>query len=273
MNTNTANPGPADGAPTGTPFIAFLPRNKTGRLGIEYQRDKLPSEQDPSKVPTEFIDAMAVRKAVYVDEQGVPLENEFDRDDARALHWVIYSSVQQIVEHEVRDIITDSIVRMSSSSFPLLIHQTKEKPFFSPGPKHGVTTTIALGTIRLVPFPHPPHPRSGGVYINGELTNAGSPASVVARPAFSGQDVSMLSTDEAQRVVYPSVWPPAVDDATELHDGQEPYVKLGRLSVLKEYRGRGIGSQLIDAAINYMRENPNIFDPLASKIGFGRVGP
>ena len=149
----------------------------------------------------------------------------------------------------------------------------KEPKLTNPGPRRGETSTVALGTIRLVPFPHPAHPRSGGIYVNGELTNPGSPAHEVARPAFVGEAVQPLSQSEKGRVSWPNVWPPAVEAATELHDGQEPYIKLGRLAVLPKYRGQGIGSQLIDVAINYMRQYPSRFDPLASKIGFGVVGP
>jgi hypothetical protein len=37
-------------------------------------------------IPQGFIDAMIVREAVFVKEQGVPLENELDEDDARSFH-------------------------------------------------------------------------------------------------------------------------------------------------------------------------------------------
>jgi hypothetical protein len=67
----------------GTPFITFLsPSNLS-----EYDRKKRPSQQ-PSSIPKIFIEAMEVREQVFVIEQGVPLENEFDSDDARACHWV-----------------------------------------------------------------------------------------------------------------------------------------------------------------------------------------
>ena len=66
-----------------TPFIAFQgPTNLDG-----YERKGKPSEQ-PASIPQTFLDAMDVREQVFVIEQGVPLENEFDSDDARACHWV-----------------------------------------------------------------------------------------------------------------------------------------------------------------------------------------
>jgi len=66
-----------------TPFIAFQgPTNLEG-----YARKRRPSEQ-PASIPKTFLDAMEVREQVFVLEQGVPLENEYDSDDARACHWV-----------------------------------------------------------------------------------------------------------------------------------------------------------------------------------------
>ncbi|PWW71935.1 hypothetical protein C7212DRAFT_69919, partial [Tuber magnatum] len=39
-----------------------------------------------------FRDAMVVRKAVFVEEQGVPAENELDENDKRSYHMVAYDS-------------------------------------------------------------------------------------------------------------------------------------------------------------------------------------
>lgn len=76
----------------GTPFIAFLePSNLDG-----YKR-KLPFSEQPDSIPKTFLDAMEVREEVFVKEQGVPLDNEFDSDDSRACHWV--GQVGMIVSH------------------------------------------------------------------------------------------------------------------------------------------------------------------------------
>lgn len=55
-----------------------------------YDRERSPSQQ-PASVPQLFLDAMRVREEVFVHEQGVPLENELDSDDARSWHWVVYA--------------------------------------------------------------------------------------------------------------------------------------------------------------------------------------
>ena len=69
-----------------TPFISFQgPSNLDG-----YDR-KIPAREQPENVPRTFLDAMEVREKVFVDEQHVPAENEFDSDDARACHWVSHT--------------------------------------------------------------------------------------------------------------------------------------------------------------------------------------
>lgn len=83
-------------------------------------------------VPQDFIDAMIVREAVFVKEQGVPLQNELDEDDPRSFHWVAYASVP--AKHASPDSATDSENRRKSTS-----------------------TKVPVATIRLVPPPHPPH--------------------------------------------------------------------------------------------------------------------
>jgi GNAT superfamily N-acetyltransferase len=48
-----------------------------------------------------------------------------------------------------------------------------------------------------------------------------------------------------------------VDRATSIHDGKEPYLKLGRLCVIKEFRGKKLGDKLIQAALKWAGGNPN----------------
>lgn len=88
LHTNPAQIFPTN-TMSGTPFITFLGPSDLS----EYDRKKRPDEQ-LSTVPKAFIDAMEVRQQVFVIEQGVPLANEFDSDDARACHWVSQTSDQ-----------------------------------------------------------------------------------------------------------------------------------------------------------------------------------
>lgn len=67
----------------GTPFIAFL-----GPTDLEGYDRKLPHDKQTGNFPKTFLDAMEIREKVFGEEQGVPLENEFDVDDHRSCHWV-----------------------------------------------------------------------------------------------------------------------------------------------------------------------------------------
>ncbi|KKA27019.1 hypothetical protein TD95_000515 [Thielaviopsis punctulata] len=143
-----------------------------------------------SSIPRLFHDAMQIRTAVFVHEQNVPAEFEFDADDSRSCHFVAYSS---------------------SSSVP-------------------------IGTLRIVPFPHAPHPLAGVSYIDN-----------------TPQGVSAAAAAAAQTKTFD-------DRQTALHDGREPYVKIGRMAVLKEMRGVGVGGKLVRAAMRWLKESPHAFD-------------
>ena len=217
------------------------------------------------------------------------LTNTFSLRPAKKGHWVIYASVNK----------TEAPAVVSPSSGEVL------------RPRRSTHISLPIGTIRLVPFPHPPHPKNGGVYVDGELTNAGDPipasppslpATVTAAAAADQQfpfqttttttngnsntttitspsspdgppeTVDPLTLSESMRASTPSYLPFATDRRTSLHDGQEPYVKLGRLAVLKEFRRAGIAGQLVRAATQWMQENYVIFNPRPSTVGFERLG-
>ena len=95
-----------------------------------------------------------------------------------------------------------------------------------------------VGTIRLVPFPLYPHPEPGAKF---EAPSSDIPI-VDAESFFSSP-------------------PPAyaVDRATSLHDGLESYLKLGRLCIVKEYRGKKLADLLVQTALNWAAENPASF--------------
>ncbi|KAF4584365.1 Acyl-CoA N-acyltransferase [Ophiocordyceps camponoti-floridani] len=174
-----------------TPLVVLLKPCK-----LEGFQPGAPSNRQPASVPKTFFDAMQVRQRVFVKEQNVPVENEFDVDDSRSCHWVVYAVAKSNDGQE----------------------------------------TLPVGTIRLVPFPHDPHPQVDGSYWNGVLE--GSQTAVSKHPG--------------------------ADRSTSFHDGKEPYVKLGRLAVLEEFRGKGFAGILVRTALRWMKANPSYFEAVTS---------
>jgi predicted GNAT family N-acyltransferase len=133
---------------------------------------------------------------------------------------VVYASINTMTDPEVKDPEGNIIQR-----------------------KRSVTRTTPIGTIRLVPFPHAPHPEPGS-----NLT-FGPP-----------EDESMNPP------------PYVIDRATTYHDGVEPYIKLGRIAVVKEFRGAGIAKILANAAITWAQQNPTFFNPSVAEMGMEKLG-
>ncbi|KAI1471201.1 uncharacterized protein F4812DRAFT_170135 [Daldinia caldariorum] len=251
----------------GTPFISHLePTRLDG-----YDRTR-PHDQQPARVPRTFCDAMSVREAVFVREQGVPLANEHDPDDARSCHWVTYASVNFTTEPERRHPTTGEVLSRRKSE----------------------TRTLAIGTLRVVPFPHPPHPLPGGRYVNNVLVLVGddeyddeenekkgadgsgngngngsgsgstAPSTTTKRPRTR----TLSSVDEERQA---SALPFGTDRPTTYHDGKEPYVKLGRMAVIPEFRGHHIAAQLWRAARRWLEENPAFFNPSVTQLGMDQL--
>ncbi|CAG8949231.1 hypothetical protein HYFRA_00004856 [Hymenoscyphus fraxineus] len=165
----------------------------------------LPSSAQPASIPPVFLSALAVREKVFVEEQlACPLEHHVDFEDARACHWVAFSSGE------------------AGSGFD----------------EEGRDSAIgrAIGTIRLIPFPHSDlHPE---------------PDSRCDTPIFSD-----LSPTSAEELFFATTPVRRQDRKTSFHDGVEPYVKLGRWSVVPEWRGKGVGDALIERALSWVSGN------------------
>ncbi|KAL7623910.1 hypothetical protein AAE478_005467 [Parahypoxylon ruwenzoriense] len=222
----------------GTPFISFLPPT---RLDGYVRSAAHSSQPSAGSFPPVFLDAMSVREAVFVREQGVPLECEHDADDARSCHWVAYASV----------------------------HDAAPQP---------QTRSAPIGTLRIVPFPHPPHPPSGARYVGDVLQEDPSPSSSASGEyeqggkKKKGDDSSgakpLTSADEERQA---SALPFGLDRPTTYHDGKEPYVKLGRVAVVSEFRGHRIAAQLWRAAREWLEENPAFFNPSVTELGMDQL--
>lgn len=193
-----------------------------------YDSHRGPYEQpEGAQIPATFLDAMSIREAVFVQEQHVPLEYEFDEDDRRSAHWVLYSTDEPL-------------------PIPIPIR----------GRSPGTDERIPVGTIRLVPFPHPPHPKAGGIYVDGKL--------VAFKPGFASSLAGPVQDEPAPTGL--AAWT-FKDRETSLHDGKEPYIKLGRLAVKPSHRNRRLAGVLVNAAIDWAVRNYTYFNPPNIVIG------
>lgn len=184
-------------------FITLCP--PPGQALANYNRSASYNDQ-PKNIPATFTEAMSIREAVYVDEQEIPLENEFDFDDARSWHWVVYASVGQ------------------SSSNPS--RRPSNPPPTDPKAKRGSTASrTAVGTIRLVPPPHPPHPHANSEHKIDNIEN---------------EEKVPLHRDAKNK-----------GPKSGFNPHNEPYIKLGRLAVLPEFRGLGLAKLLVDTALGW----------------------
>ncbi|KAF2456894.1 acyl-CoA N-acyltransferase [Lineolata rhizophorae] len=185
-----------------TEFITLVP--PPGSSLAHYDRHG-PSSTQSSSIPTGFKEAMSVREEVFVDEQNVPLENEFDDDDARSYHWIVYASVGRSSTASASPPAQDG---SHNSSGP---------------PRQGSDALrVPVGTLRLVPPPHA-HPPGNP---SAPFTPSPSTAATASSPPQSAP------------------W-----------DGHEAYVKLGRLAVVRAYRGLGLGKLLVREALEWAARN------------------
>lgn len=65
-----------------------------------------------------------------------------------------------------------------------------------------------------------------------------------------------------------------MDRATTLHDGREPYLKLGRMAVIKSHEGQGIARALVEAATAWAtKEGVQTFSKPGAKDEQGKEVP
>jgi predicted GNAT family N-acyltransferase len=191
--------GFSNGSGAGTEFLSMQPPPQEAVK--DYDNTK-PHTQQKISIPQVFGDAMSVREEVF-GEQGVPLEAEFDEDDRRSWHWVVYASVAVTSNGK-----TDDERRASASA-----------------------GRLAVGTIRLVPPPHGPNK-----YIK----------------------TAELKEGDKHPDADP---PPYISDEVQKKHPTEPYIKLGRLAILKEYRSLGLSKLLINTALEWASKHPDSIRP------------
>ncbi|KAJ4340560.1 hypothetical protein N0V95_007484 [Ascochyta clinopodiicola] len=183
----------------GTEFMSTLPPPKADVDG--WDNTKPWNQQTAHSIPLLFKDAMSVREEVF-GEQGVPLEAEFDEDDARSWHWVVYASVGTSSSSPPKSVLTRSDSGNTPADDARRASATAQR--------------LPVGTIRLIPPPHGPNK-----YVDDK---------------------------------HPDADPPK---EPETEHTPEPYVKLGRLSVLSPYRKLNLSKLLINSVLDFAAQQPD----------------
>lgn len=108
------------------PASVSLPEGYTSVIvpppGPSIAPDGFPTPPLPPSAPEPFLDTMAVRIAVFCDEQKCSLENELDEDDPRSWSWNVYNARSQPVS-------TVRLVPPPHPSHPNGYHNPDEKPY------------------------------------------------------------------------------------------------------------------------------------------------
>lgn len=227
--------------------MSFLPTiiHPMGKLLSSYDRSKTPSAQvDPNL--RIFAQAMKIREEVFVKDQGVALDNELDDDDARSFHWVIYVNVSK----KPKPFILDSDRTPEELADEAARKQKEKEEDKDQARTRAVSSSrIAVGTVRLVPPRHPPHkpdPQPG-------TANATDNAEINTRKPSANFQLGDGEDDDTHADTMPG--------PSTLNPNDEPYIKLGRLAVLKEYRGMRLGKLLLNTALEFARDHPYTLVP------------
>ncbi|KAF1935202.1 hypothetical protein EJ02DRAFT_460585 [Clathrospora elynae] len=138
--------GPATGN-AGTEFVTTVCPLKGALDGYD---NTTPCREQTISVPPGFADAMTVREEVY-GAQGVPLDAEFDDDDARSWHWVAYASVAAHSTYSRK-----SMHRAGSSNTPADDARRAS----------ATAVRVPVATIRLIPPPHGPNPYAESTHVD-----------------------------------------------------------------------------------------------------------
>lgn len=176
----SSSPGQSNGN-NGTEFMSMLPPPKEKVDGYDSTR---PCSEQAITVPPLLGDAMAVREEVY-GEQGVPLEAEFDEDDARSWHWIAYASVAS-TGLPPKDIGSAPKARAPADDARRSSASASRKP---------------VATVRLIPPPHGPNKYLEESHAADEHADADPPSDemTAAHPAEPYVKLGRLATLKTYR--------------------------------------------------------------------------
>jgi predicted GNAT family N-acyltransferase len=279
-----------------TEFISFLAAQWEK---LEKYDAKLRPDDQPDKLPLTFIDAMRVREIVFVKEQNVPRENEFDIEDARSYHWVAYASVGApredlstlgpailaplTTEEAAQAGIVDGVPTPVNAMLELPWSITAAPPGSIPGffPSRGShraeaslrnsassATRIPIGTIRLIP-PVPVYNRAVSYdHRESAIIARHRRASGDWNPRELDEDADMIEQGHNylhryfEKVAEMEKEPGFVELPHPTVYPNEPYIRLGRLAVIPEYRGNGVSKLMIQEVIKWAKNSKNLIEIL-----------
>ena len=163
----------------GTEFMSVLCPPKDKLNGYDNTK---PCSKQTITVPPLFADAMGIREAVY-GEQGVPLEAEFDEDDARSWHWIAYASV-------------------ASTGSPPKDMRAEPKAHNDEARRSSASASrVPVATIRLIPPPHGPNKYLDETHKADKHADADPPSEEIrtAQPSEPYVKLGRLATLKAYR--------------------------------------------------------------------------
>lgn len=174
-------PSSSPDAAGGTEFISILHPPKDKLDGYDNSK---PCSKQTITVPPPFSEAMAVREEVF-GAQDIPLEAEFDEDDARSWHWVAYASVA------------------TTGSAPKNMHAGSQArgPTDEARRSSASATRKAVATIRLIPPPHGPNKYREETHKTDKHTDVDPPSDKIepAHPNEPYVKLGRLATLKAYR--------------------------------------------------------------------------
>ncbi|KAK7525978.1 uncharacterized protein IWZ02DRAFT_497875 [Phyllosticta citriasiana] len=227
-------------------FISFLAPTPTI---TNYDRTQHATEQTAANMPQTFKDAMTVRERVFVEEQNIALENEFDADDARSFHWVVYASVGATGTTNCFKPGAPAAAAPNGESTTTTTTTTKTEADAQEERRRSDPSAhrVAVGTVRLVPPPHPPHPAPSDSHA---LDNSlAAPATFAAAAAAVANGTASASS------------PNGHNHSHTMTAIAPPYIKLGRLAILQPYRKLGLARLLVRTALDWAAQHPHLLCP------------
>ncbi|KAI9668641.1 MAG: hypothetical protein M1831_001080 [Alyxoria varia] len=194
----------------------------------------------PTEAKADFTTCMHIRERVFVQEQNVPLENELDDEDGKSVHWILFVWSEGCKERrEIEARREGSEDCREGSEVETRREGSVENRVSGEGPRED----------------------------NDDLSERSGEAKDHTPPDERASP-SRWKPAGTIRLVPPPHPPEPVDlhelsPSTTANNAKEVYVKLGRLAILPEFRGLGLGRELLESSLKWAAEHPTYFSESA----------